>query len=478
MTIERWDLVVVGAGPAGLRAAIEGARAGLSVAVIDENARPGGQIFRQIPEAFGVVDPGRLGSEFARGQALFAELQPLPIRFVLNATVWGTFEDRVLEVAQGDRGLRIRGEAVVLATGAYDRPVPVPGWTLPGVLTAGGAQTLLKSQRILPGRRILMAGTGPLQLVVASQLAKAGAEIVAVAEAVPARALVRHTISLLRVWGITRDGLAYRWTLVRKRVPWIAPAILVRVEGREGAERATIARADAEWRAVPGTERTFEVDTVCLGYGLVPSIELARLLGCRLWFDALADVWVPERDDAFETTVPGVFAVGDGAGVAGAVVAAEEGRIAGLAVARALGRLTPVEAALRMAPARRRLIRLAAFRAAMDAAYRIRPGLQELATADTIICRCEERTRADLESAIADGARRPDHLKAWTRAGMGPCGGRMCGLSVAHLLARQLGTDMARLGWYRARPPIKPVPIAALTGGPATRTTPANAAPR
>ncbi|MGH9348200.1 MAG: NAD(P)/FAD-dependent oxidoreductase, partial [Vicinamibacterales bacterium] len=296
MTAHDADLVVVGAGPAGLCAAIEAARAGLDVLVVDENARPGGQIFRQVPGAFSVTHAAGLGREHAQGQALFDELKGLPIRFLLESTVWGSFEERVLEVALADRTLQLRARAIVLAAGAYDRPVPLPGWTLPGVFTVGGAQTILKSQRIVPGRRILMAGTGPLQLVVASQLAKAGAEIVAVADPVPTWRTLRYTAALLRAWSITRDGLAYRRNLLKARVPWITPTVLVRIDGREGVERATIARVDAAWRPIAGTERTFEVDTVCIGYGLVPSIELPRLLGCRLELDEAAAVWVPRRN--------------------------------------------------------------------------------------------------------------------------------------------------------------------------------------
>lgn len=462
MTKECADLVVVGAGPAGLRGAIEAARAGLTVVVVDENASPGGQIFRQLPEPFSVLEAGLLGRDFASGQSLLHELRALSIRFLLNATLWGSFEDRVLEIVQGERGLRVQAEAILLATGAYDRPVPLPGWTLPGVLTAGGAQTLLKSQRLLPGRRILMAGAGPLQLVVASQLVKAGADVVAVAEAVPTRSVLSHLGSLLRAWRITRDGVEYRWSLFKRRVPWIAPAVLVRVEGQHEVERATIASVDAEWRPLAGTERTFEVDTVCVGYGLVPSVELARLLGCTLRFDGMGDVWVPDRDDEFETSMHGIYAVGDGAGIGGALVAEEEGRIAGLAIARALGRLSTAEATELMKPARRRLRYLGAFRGAMADLYRIRPGLHELATPETIVCRCEERTRREIEAAIDEGARQMDHLKAWARAGMGSCSGRMCGLPTLHLLARRVGHDLSELGWYRARPPVKPVAVGAL----------------
>jgi NADPH-dependent 2,4-dienoyl-CoA reductase/sulfur reductase-like enzyme len=463
--LERTDLVVVGAGPAGLCAAIEAARAGVRVVVVDENPRPGGQIFRQLPGPFRATNTARMRAEFRRGRALLSQLEGLPIRVLSNAIAWGSFDDRVLEVSHEGLPLQVAAQAIVLATGAYDRPVPIPGWTLPGVLTVGGAQTILKSQRILPGCRIFMAGTGPLQLVVASQLARAGADLVAVADPVATWHVLQHVPALLRAWSITRDGLAYRWSLVRARVPWLTPYVLVRIEGRDEVESATIVRVDDEWRPIPGTERTFEVDTVCVGYGLVPSIELPRLLGCRLLFDPLAAVWIPERSSEFETSVANVYAVGDGAGVAGAVVAAEEGRIAGLSVAQRLGRLTPADARRRGAPARARLRSLQSFRTAMDSVYRVKSGLHELASDETFVCRCEERTAGDFRAAVRDGARTLDHLKAWTRGGMGPCGGRMCGLPTAHLLARELGVDVAIVGCYRPRPPIKPVPIAAMIGG-------------
>jgi thioredoxin reductase len=462
MTAERAELVIVGAGPAGLAAAIEAARAGLEVVVVDENPKEGGQIFRQLPEEFSVADPATLGKEQRRGKALFSELSGLPIRFLHNATAWGVFDDRVLEIVHQRRSFPLSGQAVILATGAYDRPVPLPGWTLPGVLTVGGAQTLLKSQRILPGRRILMAGTGPLLLVVASQLVEAGAEVAAVVEAVPAYKLLPHVGALARAWSITRDGIGYRWNVLRARVPWIAPSILVRIEGEQEVERAVVARADTHWRPVPGGERAFEVDTVCIGYGLLPSVELARIFGCAFRYDPVADAWLPERSKVFETTVPGVFTVGDGAGIGGAVVAAEEGRIAGLEVACRLREAERPKLMERMAAARGRLERLARFRAAMDQVYRIRPGLHELATAETILCRCEEVRVREIEEAVAEGVRALDPLKAWTRAGMGPCQARMCGAPTAHWLARLTGAEVAELGCYRVRPPVKPVPIEAL----------------
>jgi thioredoxin reductase/bacterioferritin-associated ferredoxin len=471
--VERAPLVIVGAGVAGLSAAIEAARAGVPVVVIDEAEQPGGQIYRQLPQGFRPTDRASLGRDFRRGQELIAALDGLPIRFVGGTLAWGSFDGRVLELADRSRVWRLAADVLIVAAGAYDRAVPIAGWTLPGVLTVGGAQTILKTQRMRPGRRLLLAGTGPLLLVVASQMAKAGVEVVAVVDPVRPRALVRHAAALVRGWRLLKDGLGYRLTLARARVPWIAPAVLTRIDGDQAVERATIARVDADWRPIAGSEQTFDVDTVCVGYGLVPSTELLRALGCALRYDTLGDVWIPERSDEFETSLPHVYAVGDGAGVAGALVAADEGRIAGLAAARELGRLTVDAARDRMRASRRRLAGLIPFRAAMDAAYRIRPALYELADPQTVVCRCEE-VRADaINRAIDAGARTMGEVKAWTRAGMGNCQARMCGLATVHLLARRSGQDIAPLGFYSSRPPIKPIDVATLIATDATGAAPA-----
>lgn len=460
--MESADLVVVGAGPAGLCAAIEGAKAGLDVVVVDENNRPGGQIFRQLPESFSSRNHRGASQDDRRGRALLQEVDQLPIRVLNDTLVWGVFEQRVLELCDSHRCFRLKARALVIAPGAYDRPVPLPGWTLPGVLTVGGAQTLLKSQRILPGKKILLAGTGPLQLVVASQLVNAGARVVAVAEAVHLRSLLPFAWALGRAWSITRNGVLYRWHVLRSRVPWMAPYVLTRIQGEQEVEGAVIAKADSAWRPISGTEVAIEVDTVCIGYGLIPSIELLRLCGCAVRYDSPTDVWVPERNDEFETSIPGVFAVGDGAGVAGAVVASEEGRIAGLAVARRLRGRLPNDSLDRLRRARRSLAKLECFLHAMDTVYHIRPGLHELATPDTFVCRCEEIRLRDLDEAIAGGAHSLNQLKAWTRAGMGMCQARMCALPTAHFLSRRVGVAIADLGCYSPRHPVKPVPIGAL----------------
>lgn len=460
MRIETADVAIVGGGPAGLAAAGEAAAAGLSVILVEENASFGGQIWRSLPGEF---------EEAARKAAIDPVARPWlaaashpRVRAFFKTLVWGAFGQGQLEAAGPDGPFRICAPHIILATGAHDRPVPLPGWTLPGVMTVGGGQVLLKGQRTLPRGRVLLAGTGPLLLVVAAQYARAGADIAGVAEAASSVSLLRHSPALIGSPGLMLRGAGYRLALLLGRVPWHARTVVVRIEGRTSVEAAVLASLDQNGRIRPGTERRVACDMVLLGYGLVPSLELARHLGCAVSFDPVRKSFTPDRSDAFETSRPGVFAVGDGAGVAGAVVAVEEGRVAGLAVARLSGRLSSDEARFRQEIPRRRLRRLQAFRTAMDTVYRPPDVLGTLAAPDTVLCRCEDVTLAQVDSAIADGAREAAQVKLWTRAGMGSCQGRSCHTSVATALSRATGKTLAEVGSYGVRAPIKPLDVEAL----------------
>lgn len=460
MRTESADLVVVGAGPAGLAAATEGARAGLDVILVDENASPGGQIWRSLPEEFDRDTRER--AKDPRGRTLIDTLASLPVRRFFKTSVWGAFSDRQLEASGPSGPFRIKAPSIILAVGAHDRPVALPGWTLPGVMTVGGGQVLLKGQRSLPGRRVVLAGTGPLLLVVAAQYARAGAEIVAVLESASSLSLLRHAPALLGAPALMLQGASYKLSLLLRSVPWHASTLLSSIEGREGVEAVVASRLDAQGSRVAGSDQRIACDLVLMGYGLVPSLELPRLLGCALRFDELRQSFVPERTEDLETSVPGVFMAGDGAGVAGAVVAVEEGRLAALAVARALGRLSEDEARSRQETSRGRLAGLGAFRRAMDEVYAPPAILATLAQDDTVVCRCEDVTLADVRSAIADGAREAAQVKLWTRAGMGPCQGRMCHAGVAGALCRSTGRSLKDIGPYSVRAPVKPLDVETL----------------
>jgi NADPH-dependent 2,4-dienoyl-CoA reductase/sulfur reductase-like enzyme len=459
------DCVVVGGGPAGLATARTAAGHGVRVLLIDENPELGGQYYRQLPASFRPGPSRRLGRESAEGRRLIEEIRALGVELRLDSVVWSIFDQRTVAIASRDSSSLVLAQTLVLAPGAYDRPVPFPGWTLPGVMTAGGAQNLMKGYHVLPGRRVLVAGSGPLLLVVAHYLLNGGAQVAAVCEAAPLRRLWRYAHRLLPHLDFLQQGYRYRQEIVRAGVPFLTAHVIRRALGAGEVTRAVVSRCDDSWAPLPGTDRSFDVDTVIAGYGFVSSLELSRLAGCEhRWAPELGG-WLPVRTRELESTVPGVFIVGDGAGAAGSAVALAEGHLAGLAVARRLGRLGGREYSREASRARGRLRHLAGFRRAMDELYRFGPGIYGLADGDTTLCRCEEVTVGDALDAVREGAAHVNEVKAWTRVGMGRCQGRMCGPALAQLVARVTGRGAAAAGVFTPRPPAKPVALAALAHG-------------
>jgi NADPH-dependent 2,4-dienoyl-CoA reductase/sulfur reductase-like enzyme len=460
MSVDRVELAIVGAGPAGLSAALAARAAGVNVLVLDENEQPGGQIFRQPPRSFAVTDGSLLGRDFLRGRELLREVAAAGVRIETNVAVWNIAPDH-LACCRNDSAWRVESKAIVLATGAYDRPVPLPGWTLPGVFTSGGAQTLLKSQRVLAGRRVLLSGTGPLNLVLANQLAEAGATVVAVLELANPR-LQDLLPMALGPWPLLSDGVGYLTQLARRRIPLMRGWTVLEMRGSDDVGSAVIGRVDRDWRPIKGSERVLEVDTVCLGYGLVPSTELSRLIGCEHRYDAGLGGWIPCHDAYRETSIPNIFVAGDGAGIGGSLVALDQGRIAGLRAAMRLGKIDAEAFDRKAAPAIKRLLRLKRFRAALDGLSAPRPGLFELMKADTLICRCEEVSMGDCANAVKEGAISLLELKPHLRAGMGLCQARICGPTLVEVVARLTGRSPEMVVPFSPRPPVKPIPLAAL----------------
>lgn len=458
-------LVIVGGGPAGIAAAIEAARAGVSCTLIDEAPRLGGQIYRQPPREFDVREPRSLGKDFARGQRLRQAFSMVEGRVeVLSGTsalgVWGGRE--ILYASEGASD-RVIAERLILATGAYDRPVPFPGWTLPGVMTAGGAQALVKSMRVSPGERALVAGTGPLLLVVANQLQKVGVKVVAVLEAGRVPWSPRAIPKVWGEWGLLKDAWDYWRGLRRARIPLLFNHTIFEAHGQDEVTGASFGPIDpGDWRPLRNKDQRTDLDLVVVGFGFVPNTELTELAGCRHRYVHEVGGWVPQRNAVMETTVPGVFAVGDGAGVAGALVAVEEGRLAGITAAEQLRALSVDEAARRRTGPLRRLRSLTRVRQLLDEVSRIRPGLCDLATEKTLVCRCEEVALSDVQVALQQGAKDLQAVKLFTRLGMGPCQGRNCAPSVGMFLCQATGCAAEAVGRINPRPPLKPVTLGAL----------------
>jgi D-hydroxyproline dehydrogenase subunit alpha len=466
---ETYDLLIVGGGPAGLAAAADAAAAGLTVVLVDERATLGGQIFKQPGPGFVVHDHAALGPDHVRGRALIDAVERSPVQALLRTSVLAVWGQSVAVVEEGSRARTLSARHLLIAAGAHDRPVAFPGWTLPGVITAGGAQTLVKTQRVLPGERVVFAGSGPLALAFPAQLHQYGANVALVLDAGPAPRVADAARMLRAARGnvtLLRDAVRYRVRLLRGSVPLHYRRIVVRAEGDGRVQVVTHARVDADWRVIPGTERSLPADTLCVGYGFVPSLELARLAGCAFGYDEDRGGPAVRVDEWMRTSVPGVRAAGDGTGVDGSYVAEDEGRLAALGVARDLGAISRAEADVVAAPVRARLARRRAFASALRPMHRVGPGIFELADPDTVVCRCEELTRRTIDGAIATSADL-SVVKGLTRAGMGLCQGRNCQRQVAAMIAARHGEGLERVELATPRLPVRPVALGAIAEQPA-----------
>jgi NADPH-dependent 2,4-dienoyl-CoA reductase/sulfur reductase-like enzyme len=465
----RYDLVVIGAGPAGQSAAIAAAGLGIAVLVVDEQAAPGGQIHRGITTT-PVRDRAVLGADYWRGLPLAQRFLASGGDYAAGAKLFSLLPagDEPGRYAEIELGLSIAGQArpvfareVILATGALERPFPIPGWTLPGVLTAGAAQIALKAHGLVPAGRVVLAGSGPLLLLVASQLRAAGADITAVLDTTPA----------------ANRPAAARFALGFLRSPYLAKGLRLLATARGGPRRiagVTALRAEGGERLrgvafrAGGGEQRLDCDLLLLHQGVVPNTAISNAIGCAHEWDPWQLCWVPRLDPWLCSTVPGVAIAGDGGGIAGAECAAESGTLAALGAAHRLGRLDAAERDRRAAPVRQALGRLGRGRRFLDALYRPADGFRVPPEAATVVCRCEEVTAGQIREAVAGGATGPNQLKAFLRCGMGPCQGRLCALTVTELVAAERRLPPAEIGTYRARPPFKPVTMGELAALPQT----------
>lgn len=456
-SVQDIDVLIIGAGPAGLSAAATLVGTGMAVTIIEDNDQAGGQYFRQLPAAFQVRADARLTRDQQRALAALAVLEHPLVTFMPGTTVWAMSTDRVFSFAGGGSGGRLRARAVILATGAQDRPNPFPGWTLPGVISAGGCLNLIKGQGMVPGRRVAVVGNGPLLLVAAYSLLRAGVEVVAVAEAATVSAMSRQTVGLLYSPGLLTLGLRYRTAMWVAGVRLLSGHAVVVATGENRVERVVIAPLDSLQAPRHEQARTFVVDALVTGYGLAPSAEIARMIGCDMTNDPLLGGWVPKRSAQLETSVDGVYAAGDGAGIGGVELACVEGRLAGSAIAARLGgpAFAASDADLR------RLRRLNRFRYALSAAYEL-PQPLALTTDATIICRCEDITQGEIRKAANECDGDFSRIKSLTRLSMGRCQGRNCLTPSASIIARECGVPVDGLQLPRMRPPARPIPLASL----------------
>ncbi|MFA3876362.1 NAD(P)/FAD-dependent oxidoreductase [Streptomyces sp. MMCC 100] len=441
------DLVVVGAGPAGMAAAVTALTGRLRVALVDSGTAVGGQYWRHPPEHARAAVPTEdlhhgLREYRALRKVLSAHRAAGRLDLRLGHHAWSAvregdgFAVHVVDrrAAPRETAAVLRAPRLLVATGAYDRQLPFPGWDLPGVLTVGGLQALLKGGGVAAGSRVALGGTGPFLLPVAAGLAARGVEVVAVCEAARPRAWLRHPGPLLRNPGKWAEGAGYAAALARHRVPVRPRTAIVGADGDERVTSVRIASLTPDGAPRPGTERRVEADAVGVGWGFAPQLDLLVPLGCALTESADGNA-VVAVDAGQRTTVPGLYSAGETCGVGGAALAVGEGRLAAESVLADSG-AAPLRVNRRLAAVRSAVVRQRAFARAMALAHPIPPAWASWLTDATVVCRCEEVTAGAVRAARADGAHDHRQVKQLTRAGMGWCQGRMCGPAVHCLTAR------------------------------------------
>lgn len=454
------ELAVVGAGPAGLAAAIEAAELGLEVLVLDEQPAPGGQIYRNV-EAVAETrteDLALLGRDYAAGLDLVRRFREAGVAYQPLSAVFEVREGGRLGVLREGRAEALRAGEVLIAAGAMERPVPIRGWTLPGVIGAGAAQTLLKASNVVPDGATVIAGSGPLVLLVAVQLAQAGVQIRALLRTTPKRQY-RAALRYLPAVAFERQlwqGLAWLAELRRLGVKLIDGVTMLAAEGEGRLEAVRYARG--------GETARLEADNLLLHEGVMPNLQLSRVAGCRHQWDPLARCWRPEIDTFGATSLPGLTLAGDCAGIGGALAAASQGRLAAIGAAARLGRIDTRERDRRAAPVQAELSRHLKLRPFLETLFRPADEMVVPVNESTIVCRCEEIDAGELRRLAALGVPGPNQAKSFSRVGMGPCQGRMCGPIVSEILAQATGRPMAEIGHYRIRPPVKPLTVGELAG--------------
>jgi thioredoxin reductase len=455
---DSYDIVVIGAGPAGLAATALAAEAGLSTLLLDENAGPGGQVWRAIAST-PLTERVWLGSDYWAGVGYARAVRSSAAEIIHRATVWSLDRNLEIGVSAGGVSALIRARRVILATGALERPFPIPGWTLPGVMTAGAAQTMLKSSGLVPAGRTVIAGQGPLLWLLAAQILRLGGRIDCILDTTERRnylAALPHAFAFVTSPYFAK-GLAMMRE-VRAKVPVVTGVSELAAAG--DGQLATVTYA------ARGRRETIPADLLLLHQGVVPNVNLAMAAGIEHRWDDRQLCWSPVQGGNGNTSVAGIAIAGDGAGIGGAEAAAHRGRIAARAAVEALS----PEAAAKLVPMtglRAALAQAERGRAFLDTLFR--PARQfRIPSGDTIVCRCEEITAADILGAVAIGATGPNQLKAYLRTGMGPCQGRLCGLTVTELIAEARGSSPQATGYFRLRAPVKPITLSELAALPKT----------
>ncbi|MCG6889045.1 MAG: FAD-dependent oxidoreductase [Gammaproteobacteria bacterium] len=452
-----YQMVVIGAGPAGMAAAQTAARQGVEVAVIDEQPHPGGQIYRNV-NASPLADIDLLGKDYVFGRQLVQGFEYAHLDYFANSGVW--FLDRAGELGIVQDGVhrRVSAQRIVIACGAQERAMPFPGWDKAGVMTAGAAQILMKSAAMVPSEAPVLAGNGPLLLLLAWQYLRAGVRLRAIVDTAQSAnrwPALRYFPQAIAASDYLFKGLKLVSAIRRARVPWFREASDLRALGEE--------RLSALHFTCRGKPQHIDTTLLLLHQGVIPALQIAAAAGCETRWNSLQQCWQPQVDDWGQSSVDSVFVAGDAAGIGGARAAWLGGQLAGLQLAHQLGLIDAVKRDKLAQPIRKARARHLAIRPFLDTWYRVAES--SLVPGDeTLACRCEEVSVGEIRTLAAMGCTGPNQAKAFTRCGMGPCQGRFCGSTVEQVFASETAASPQQIGRFNTRPPLKPVTLGQIAG--------------
>lgn len=452
----KYDAIVIGAGPAGLACGAELAERGLDVAVLDEQASPGGQIYRNIQNATSRRHE-ILGPDYSEGRNVLAKFEQADLDYLPQSRVWQAESNGEVCLSRKGGSAKLKAEYLVIATGAMERPVPFPGWTLPGVMTCGGMSNLFKDSGLVPREPLVLVGSGPLLWLVAEHLFHLQCPIAAICDTTPMMqvfpAMKHMPKALLRagyMWKGVKMIAAVHKTAMKAKVPIYRNVTDIRAEGEEKLTRVRVKSGSKEL--------SFDVTTLLVSEGVIPNVSLLRQIGCNHIWDPVQRFWHPDVTAQGRTNLPNVFVAGDGGFVHGAKSAELKGQLAALTIAREMHRISTPEYENAVGPIQKDLDNELLPRPFIDALYAPRDTLYTMPDS-TIVCRCEGVTAGKIRDMIDDGYTDHNEIKAIIRCGMGPCQGRMCGSAVHELIAKGAGIAPQDARPHRLRPPIKPVTL-------------------
>lgn len=448
-----YDLIIIGAGPGGLAAAVTADSLGLNTLVVDEQPEPGGQIYRSM-ERSRSENVDVLGKDYFAGKALVEDFRASNVTYMPNTTVLNIANEFNVDVFSQGRTQRVSGHRMLMSIGAAERPVPMKNWTLPGVMGAAAADILFKSADMVPDQPVVIAGSGPLLLLATCHLVDNGVKVAAMVETAGFKDYIKATPflpgALLRFSYLIK-GMQMRWKIKRAGVPLYMGCRDLEVIGTK--------RAEGLGFSYRGKKKSIAAKSVLLHEGVVPNLRLSQALNCKHeWYEPQR-YWKPEIDLWGQTSVEGVSIAGDAAGIGGGPMATIRGHLAALDSAFKLQKISESERDNLATEHKKNLKKEESIRPFLDHVFPPNPQTLSPTDDEVMVCRCEEITSGQIREAIAQGARHPAQIKARTRSGMGPCQGRMCATTISEIIADSCSIDIKEVGSLKVRTPLKPLSI-------------------